>query len=123
MSGTSDQVTIWHNPRCSKSRATLAILEAMNVEPVVVRYLENPPTVVEISRVLDLLGIAPRELMRGGEAAYTENNLDADDLDDDTLIAAMAAEPILIERPVVIRGQRARLGRPPERVRELFDEA
>lgn len=113
-------VTIWHNPRCSKSRATLALLEERGVEPEIVHYLENPPVADEISRVLGLLGRRPRELMRKGEDAYREQNLGDDSLDDTALIGAMAATPKLIERPVVINGNKAAVGRPPESVLDIL---
>lgn len=113
-------VTIYHNPRCSKSRQTLALLEEKGIEPEIVAYLENPPDAAELKRVLGLLGMKPRDLMRKNEAAYKENNLDDPSLDDDVLIAAMVENPILIERPVVIAGGKARLGRPPEQVLEIL---
>lgn len=112
--------TIWHNPRCSKSRQTLKLLEENGVEPAVVLYLNDTPSADEIRGVLGKLGLSARELMRRREAAYKELGLAAVD-DEDALIEAMAAHPKLIERPVVIRGDRARLGRPPEDVLELLD--
>lgn len=111
-------VTIWHNPRCSKSRATLALLEEKGIEPKVVRYLETPPDAGELRRVLGLLGMAPEELVRRGESVFKE--LALKDADSDQLLAAMAANPVLIERPVVIHGERAALGRPPEQVLEIL---
>ncbi len=113
-------VTIYHNPRCSKSRQTLALLEENGIEPEIVAYLENPPDAAELKRVLGLLGMKPRDLMRRKEAAYKENNLDDPSLDDDALITAMVENPILIERPVVVAGGKARLGRPPEQVLEIL---
>ncbi len=113
-------VTIWHNPRCSKSRATLAILEEKGIEPLVVLYQENTPLEAEIDRVLSMLGKQPRDLMRKGEAPYKENNLENPDLSREALIKAMAENPILIERPVVIKGDKAALGRPPESVLEIL---
>ncbi len=113
-------VTIYHNPRCSKSRQTLALLEENGIEPEIVAYLENPPDAAELKRVLGLLGMKPRDLMRKNEAAYKENNLDDPSLDDDALIAALVENPILIERPVVVAGGKARLGRPPEQVLEIL---
>lgn len=111
-------VVIWHNPRCSKSRATLALLEERGIKAEVILYLEQAPTEVELRRVLDLLGMAPAALVRRGEQVYKE--LDLAQADADTLIAAMVNHPILIERPVVIHGQRAALGRPPEQVLEIL---
>lgn len=107
-------VTIYHNPRCSKSRRTLALLRERGIEPEVVEYLKTPPDAAALRALLAMLGLAPRELMRRNEAAYKENGLDDPALGDDALLAAMAASPILIERPIVVAGARAALGRPPE---------
>ena len=110
-------VTIYHNPRCSKSRDTLALLQARGITPQVVAYLEQAPTPDEIRRLLGLLGLADaRALMRKSEAEYTELGLDAPALGPDALIAAMAAHPRLIERPIVVHGDKAVIGRPPEKV-------
>lgn len=114
------ETVIWHNPRCSKSRQTLALLEEQGIRPKIVKYLETPPSADEIDRVLHLLGREPRELMRTGEREYAENGLGDDSLGRDELIAAMVTHPKLIERPVVIRGERAALGRPPEAVLEIL---
>jgi arsenate reductase len=111
-------VTIYHNPRCSKSRTTLALLQENNVEPVVVEYLNTPPTAKELKNIISLLGIAPRGLLRGKEAK--EAGLDDPSLSDDALIAAMVANPIVIERPIVVSGGRAKIGRPPEGVLEIL---
>lgn len=113
------ELTIWHNPRCSKSRQALQLLRDRGFEPAVVEYLKNPPPVEEIVRVLALLDIEPRALMRTGEAVYRDNDL-AEESDDELLIEAMFHHPILIERPVVIAGQRAVIGRPPEAVLGLL---
>lgn len=115
----ADEVRIWHNPRCGKSRQTLALMRERGVEPVVREYLKEPPTAAEIEAVLGQLGVEPRALMRTKEAVYKELGLAAV-TDRAALIAAMAAHPILIERPVVIRGGRAALGRPPEAALELL---
>lgn len=112
--------TIWHNPRCSKSRATLALLRERDIEPKVIAYLEEPPSASELDRVLTLLGREPRELMRHNEAPYAENDLANGGLDRAQLIDAMVADPILIERPVVIANGQARVGRPPESVLEIL---
>lgn len=112
-------LTIWHNPRCSKSRQTLALLEEKGHSPQVRLYLDDAPGAEEIRTVLEKLGIAPRELMRTGEALYRELGL-KDIADDEALIAAMVDNPRLIERPVVISGDKARLGRPPEQVLEIL---
>lgn len=113
-------VTLYHNPKCSKSRATLALLEERKVEFEIVKYLENPPSKEEIAEILKKLGREPREAMRKGEAAYKERNLDDESLSSDALIEAMAGEPILIERPIVVSGDKARIGRPPESVLEIL---
>lgn len=112
--------TIYHNPRCSKSRQTLALLEENNIAPDVVEYLQNPPNAQTLGQILNMLGLQPRELMRRNEAAYAENNLADETLSDNALIQAMIDHPILIERPIVINGGRAVLGRPPENVLELI---
>ncbi|WP_347310542.1 arsenate reductase (glutaredoxin) [Defluviimonas sp. SAOS-178_SWC] len=111
--------TIWHNPRCSKSRETLALLTARGIEPNVRLYLQDPPSVVEIRAALAALGMPAIALARTGDALFRELGLTRD-IDEDTLIAAMAAHPALIERPLVRHGNRARLGRPPEAVLDLF---
>jgi len=116
-----DKVTILHNPRCSKSRASLALLEERGVEAEVVKYLEETPTKKELKKILDMLGMqSARELMRTKEAIYKELNL-ADETNEDILLDAMVAHPKLIERPVVIRGNKAAIGRPIEKVIELLD--
>jgi arsenate reductase len=115
------QVTIYHNPRCSKSRATLALLEERGIEPRIVRYLETPPSASELKQVLAALGVRPRALLRTGEAEYRELDLGRDELDDAALIDAMAAHPRLIQRPIVIAKGQARIGRPPEAVLEILN--
>ena len=112
------KVVIWHNPRCSKSRATLALLEHHGIEPVIIPYLEQPPDAAELRRVLHLLGLGPAALIRRGEQPYKDLGLASASADE--LVAAMAAHPVLIERPVVIHGDRAALGRPPEQVLEIL---
>jgi len=113
-------ITIWHNPRCSKSRISLALLTEQGIEPTEVRYLETPPSKAEIERVLALLEIAPIELMRRGEAAFKELQLSSGS-SDEQLVEAMASHPILIERPVVYTDDKAVIGRPPENVLELLN--
>lgn len=110
---------IYHNPRCSKSRQALALLRDKGIEPEIVEYLKTPPSAAELKRILGLLAMAPRELMRKGEPAYEDGGLGDAARSDDELIAAMVAEPILIERPIVLAGGKARLGRPPETVLEI----
>jgi len=112
-------VTIYHNPRCSKSRQTLALLQDKGVEPEIVEYLKDPPTAAKLREILGLLDMSPRELMRKGEAAYKDNDLGDASKSEDTLIGAMVENPILIERPIVLAGGKARLGRPPEQVLEI----
>ncbi|MGD8574928.1 MAG: arsenate reductase (glutaredoxin), partial [Gammaproteobacteria bacterium] len=110
-----------HNPRCSKSRQTLELLRNRGVEPRIVNYLETPPSIDELRDLVAKLGISPRELLRTKEAAHAEAGLDAPDVDDETILAAMHSHPILIERPIVVAGDRARIGRPPESVMEILD--
>ncbi|BBF99224.1 MULTISPECIES: arsenate reductase (glutaredoxin) [Pseudonocardia] len=111
---------IWHNPRCSKSRATLALLQEHGVEPTVRRYLDDPPTRAELERALVELGTEdPLALTRTGEPAFREQGLKG--ADRETLLDALAAQPKLIERPLVRSGDRAVLGRPPENVLALLD--
>lgn len=114
------EYAIYHNPRCSKSRNTLALLQDNGIEPNVVLYLETCPDADEISGLLGKLGITAAQLVRRGEDAYKACGLDADSSEED-LVAAMASHPKLIERPIVVKGDRAVLGRPPENVLELID--
>lgn len=109
-------VTIYHNPRCSKSRQTLALLQERGVTPTVVEYLKTPPDAATLGDILAKLGSPPRQLMRVKEAVYRELGLGDENLSDADLIQAMVDNPILIERPIVLAGDRAALGRPPEAV-------
>lgn len=109
-------VTILHNPRCSKSRATLTLLRDKGIEPKIVDYLETPPTAEEFKGILEKLSLSPRDVIRRGEKIYKELELADDTLSDTALITAMVGNPILIERPIVIKGNKAALGRPPENV-------
>jgi len=104
--------TLYHNPRCSKSRQTLDLLRGRGVEPRIVEYLKTPPDAAELRRILGLLGLTPRQLLRKKEAA--EAGLDDPTLSDDALIEGMVANPITIERPILVTAERAVLGRPPE---------
>ena len=113
-------VEIFHNPRCSKSRQTLALLEEKGIEPVIIEYLSNPPSKQRLTEILQLLNKQPRELMRKGEAEYKENNLADPSLSEDALIQAMVDHPKLIERPIVFANGKARIGRPPESVLEIL---
>ena len=113
-------VTIYHNPRCSKSRQTLSLLEERGIAPETVLYLETPPDAAAIAGLVGMLGLdSARGLMRTKEAVYRDLGL-KDETDEAALIRAMAENPILIERPIVVAGGRARLGRPPEQVLEIL---
>src|SRR5690348_1350613 len=114
------KVTIWHNPRCSKSRATLALLQERDMDIEVVEYLEAPPKPAGIEHALQLLGLEPRQLMRSGEDAYRASGADDPKLGRAELVALMHSHPILIERPVVFANGKARIGRPPEAVLEIL---
>jgi arsenate reductase len=114
------EVVIYHNPKCSKSRQTMALLEERGIKPTVVKYLETPPTATKLKALLSLLGMAPRELMRKNEAPYKELELAKVDLSEDQLVRAMVANPVLIERPIVEANGKAAVGRPPERVLEIL---
>ena len=109
-------ITIYHNPRCSKSRQTLELLTSRGIEPVIVEYLKTPPTHQQLDSILRGLEMEPRQLMRTKEAEYKELGLDDESLSRDQLIEAMIATPKLIERPVVIAGDQIAIGRPPEAV-------
>jgi arsenate reductase len=113
-------VEIWHNPRCSKSRAALELLRERGVDPKVVLYLEAPPSVERLEEVLRLLGAEPRGLMRKNEAPYSELGLADATVDRGTLLRAMTEHPVLIERPLVIVDGRAVVARPPERALEML---
>jgi arsenate reductase len=112
---------LYHNTRCSKSRGALELLQARGITPELVYYLETPPDADELRWLLGLLGLRARDLLRSGEAEFAELGLDDPSLGEDALIAAMAAHPRLIERPVFVHGGRAVIGRPPERVLDLLD--
>jgi len=114
--GRAVTVTIYHNPRRSKSRATLALIEARGIKPKIVDYLKTPPSAAALKAILRKLGLKPRDILRTGETIYAELGLKTRDLDDDALIALMVKNPILIERPIVVAGNKAAVGRPPENV-------
>ena len=118
----SESIVIYHNPRCSKSRQTLALIRERGVEPEIVEYLKTPLDAGALRDLLDVLGMSARDLLRSGEAPYRELDLADPDTSEDDLVAAVAANPILMQRPVVRRGDRAVVGRPPERVAELLDD-
>ena len=113
-------VTIYHNPRCSKSRETLSLLRDRGVEPDIVEYLKDPPSEEVLSDLLTRLGLEPRALMRRKEAEYAELGLDDPKLSREACIAAMVAHPKLIERPIVVKEGKAALGRPPQSVLEIL---
>ncbi len=113
-------VTIYHNPRCSKSRQTLALLQEKGIEPEIIEYLKTPPNKTKLKEILSLLDMAPRDLMRKKESAYKEAGLDDDSLSKDELIAAMIENPVLIERPIVLANGKAAIGRPPESVLDIL---
>lgn len=113
-------VTIYHNPRCSTSRKTLSLLRDQEIDPQVVEYLKDPPDAPTLKKILTMLGIAPIDLIRKKEPVYKELGLADKTQDDDALIQAMVDYPALIERPIVVKGSQARLGRPPEDVLEII---
>lgn len=112
-------IKIYHNPRCSKSRQTLQLLNEHDVEPEIVEYLKTPPSREELESILNMLGLQPRDLMRKKEKEYKKAGMDNPDLDRDALIQGMLEYPKLIERPIVIKDGKAILGRPPELVLDL----
>jgi len=112
-------LTLWHNPRCSKSRQALSLLENEGVEAEIFKYLNHAPEVAEIKKILKMLGISARELMRTKESIYKELGLKGID-DEAVLIKAMSEHPKLIERPIFIKGNKAVIGRPPEKVLEIL---
>ena len=113
-------LTLYHNPRCSKSRGALELLEERGLNPTVVRYLETPPDAATLQALLARLGIGARQLLRTGEDEYKSLDLANPALTDEQLIAAMAAHPKLIERPILVAGDKAVIGRPPEKVLEIL---
>lgn len=114
-------VTIYHNPRCSKSRETLALLEEKGITPTIIKYLEQTPSVAELETLLKQLGFdSARQMMRTKEAIYKELALGAADVTEAQLFTAMAENPKLIERPIVVNGEKAALGRPPEQVLDIL---
>lgn len=114
------KVTIYHNPRCTKSRQTLELLQSRGIEPEIIEYLKTPPGKSKIKEILKMLDLEPRELMRKNEDEYKKAKLDNPKLSKDDLIAAMIKYPILIERPIVIANGKAAIGRPPENVLKII---
>ena len=113
-------IKIYHNPRCSKSRQTLELINDRGIQPTIIEYLNTPPDKSELKNILALLNLKPRDLMRHKEQVYREMNLDDPNLSDEALIDAMIQNPILIERPIVITNGKAALGRPPETILEIL---
>lgn len=116
------QIQIFHNPRCSKSRATLALLQARGIDPTVVEYLKTPPTMAELDAILTKLGRQPRDILRKSEAEYEASGAADPQLSREKLLEIMVAHPVLIERPIVIAGDRAAIGRPPEAVEAILPQ-
>jgi arsenate reductase len=114
------KISILHNPRCSKSRATLELLHERGIDPEVVLYRDTPPNAAQLDRILKLLAMQPRQLMRRDEPEYAELGLDDPALDREALIEAMVAHPILIQRPIVLANGKAAIGRPPEAVLDIL---
>lgn len=114
------ELTLYHNPRCSKSRGALELLEARGLAPKVIRYLETPPSAAQLRDLLAKLGVPARHLLRIGEDEYRALNLADASLTEEQLIEAMAAHPKLIERPILVAGERAVIGRPPEQILEIL---
>lgn len=115
-------ITMYHNPRCSKSRATLELLHKRGLAPEIVEYLATPPDPATLGTLAQKLDRRPRDFLRTGESAWKELGLDLDSVTDDELLRLMSERPILIERPIVVCGDRARIGRPPEAVLEILPE-
>ena len=113
-------ITIYHNPQCSRSRQALGILKDEGIEPTIIEYLRTPPSTERLDHILDLLGMDPRDLMRRKEKKFDENDLGDGALSRNALIKAMVANPILIERPIIIYGDKAIIGRPSEAVRQIL---
>ena len=114
------QVTIYHNPKCAKSRETLKLLEMRGIEPTIIDYLKNPPGKIKLAELVKLLGIEPRALLRSKEPEYKQAGLDNPKVTDAAVLQAMVKHPKLIERPIVVVGRKAALGRPPENVLKLL---
>lgn len=116
-------VTMYHNPRCSKSRATLELLQQRGLNPEIVEYLKTPPDASELRELARKLEFQPKGFLRIGESAWKDLGLNLNSVDDDDLLRLMSEHPILIERPIVVCGERARIGRPPEAVLEILPES
>lgn len=117
------KATIYHNPRCSKSRRTLELLREHGIEPEIIEYLRTPPDAQTLRRLLDLLGVEPLELVRRSESEFAESGLEGASPGPDVVIRALCRHPRLLQRPIFVLGQQARIGRPPERVLELLPDS
>ncbi len=117
---SQEKLVIYHNPRCSKSRETLQLLKENNMSPEIIEYLEEPPTAAELARIIALLGIGARELLRTTEQVYKDAELDDDSLSDEEIIEAICEYPALMQRPIVVQGEQAIIGRPPVKVLDLI---
>ena len=115
-----EKLVMYHNPRCSKSRETLQILEDNNIAPEIVEYLDEPPTAEELGGIIDKLGISARDLLRTTEQVYKDAELDDDSLTDEEIIEAICEYPALLQRPIVVAGDKAIIGRPPVRVLDII---
>jgi len=113
---------IYHNPRCSKSRQTLKLLEEHGIEAEVIHYLETPPGIDELRGLVDALSLPVAQIVRTGESTFKDMKLDIDEMNDTSVFEAIASNPILLQRPIVVVGNRAAIGRPPESVLTLFDD-
>jgi arsenate reductase (glutaredoxin) len=111
-------VTIYHNPQCSKSRATLALICERGIEPSIIEYLKTPPSADELRDILKMLGVGPQDILRKSDAEKA--GIDASALDDDALIAALIENPSAIQRPIVLANKKAAIGRPPEAVLDIL---
>lgn len=115
-----NNIIIYHNPRCSKSRQTLQLLQDKGLNPTVIEYLKTPPSEKDIIDIVNKMGVTPLEIIRTKEEAFKELGLNDNAVTDDALIRAMADTPQLIERPIVVKGEKAAIGRPPEKVLEIL---
>ena len=114
------RLVIYHNPSCSKSRETLQILQDNDLSPTIVEYLDNPPTRQELTKIIEMLGISARDLLRTTEQIYEDAKLDREALSEDDIITAICQHPALLQRPIVVSGNRAVIGRPPARVLDII---
>ena len=116
-----DKPVIYHNPRCSKSRETLQLLEERECDPHIIEYLDEPPAAEDLQRIISMLGVSARDLLRTTEQVYKDADLGDDSLSDEEIIEAICEYPALLQRPIVIYGDRAVIGRPPSKVFDIID--